>query len=169
EVTLSFRGTQEEVAAQQLSVEHTGHPCEVRVTFVVGSVLALLQQFQVHRVVEITDNDLVLMLFTQCGGHLQDVTLQDDDIGPPDRGVELAGGCDLEGGTGWCGAAVHRHQAHVVLRGQGGGDVPGTNGRSGHSLCDGITGDHQYSPVAAEVRFDLERSDEDLVGGRVTR
>src|SRR5699024_8189219 len=136
-------------------------------TLVVGSVLALFQQFQVHRIVEIADNYLVPVPFTQRGSHFQDVTLQDDDIGPLDGGIEFAGGCDLEGRAGRGGGAVDRHQAHVVLRGQGGGDVPGTDCRPGHPFRDGVAGDHQHSPVAAEVRLDIERFDEDLVGSHV--
>src|SRR5690606_840958 len=136
---------------------------------VVRHVLGLLEQLQVHRVVQVAHDDLVGVLGGQRGRHLEDVPLQHDDVGPLDGFGQVAPACGTHGerrGRG-IGERVDGDQADVVFAGEHLGDVPRTNRGAGHAFGDGVTGQDQDLAAPAECAVDAEGLDEDVVGREV--
>src|SRR6266702_4371699 len=99
EVALAVGRTQEEVAAPQLRVEYLRDADQVLGSLLIRVLLALLQQFQVHRVVDVADHELGRVGPLQLRDQLQHVALQDHHVRPcgvfgqlrPFRGDHVAG------------------------------------------------------------------------------
>src|SRR6266702_5071354 len=169
EVALAVGRTQEEVAAPQLRVEYLRDADQVLGSLLIRVLLALLQQFQVHRVVDVADHELGRVGPLQLRDQLQHVALQDHHVRPcgvfgqlrPFRGEHG------ERRVQWLAARVHADQPDLVLAGQYVGHVPCPDCRACHAHGDRVAGDDQYPAWAAEDLVDAEDPDQQVVGGQI--
>ena len=145
EVPLLVRRAEQEVRPAQLLVQGVrGHLDRVHPA-VRAEVLGLLELLEVHRVVDVRDDDLAAALDPERG--LQQEALEDDHVGPAGRLAQAGAGRVLDREIPACPLrAGGRDQPDLVLGCQCLGDLPGTD-RPGPAMRSS-TG----SPVTTRMR-----------------
>ena len=146
EVALLVAGAEHEVGAAQLLVQRGRGPAHgVDPAAGPARLSALLELLEVHRVVGVDDHRH--RRGGQPGAPDHDPALEHDDIGPADQllQVGVADAADLEVGPSHF-TTRRRHQAHLVLPRQRGGDRHGSDGRPGHGRGEHVHRDDEDPP-----------------------
>jgi hypothetical protein len=140
EVPLLRRGAEQEVGPQHLLVQDAGGVAHRDAADVLAAVAALLELLEVHRVVDVGDQDPVVAGEVVAAG--EDPALEQQDVAPLGEPAQaaLVGQLDGEAGVGELGQPGG-DQPHLVLRRQRRAQVERPDGRPGHGRGQRVGGD----------------------------
>jgi hypothetical protein len=165
QVSLLGAGAQEEVGPTHLLVQGRRRPPHRVVPPALAERLAaLFELFQVHRVVEVGDHDLLRVAQPRSSGHHP--ALEHDDIAPGQEPPQLGVRCEPSVEAVVLQLAPRRGgEHHVVGGGQSPRDLDRSDPRAGHHRSDDVGGDHDDpAPLTSSVRCPPAAEDLEGIG-----
>ena len=163
EEPLLLGGAQEIIGPHQLLVQDVGHGEDGLATTDGSKVLGLLQLLQVHRIVDIGDDDLIRV--DEPWRPLEEEALEHNDIRPVSMSAQMIalGVVDLEARVLHILHAGRREQPHRMGLGEGRRHLPCADGGAGKLAGQRLPRDNQDVGGGDEEPVNPEGVDQDLV------